>query len=144
MPAGYSGTPLARKLGIRAGQRIATLHAPDQLPDILRPLPDDVVIEPDPTATPADPAEGYDLVMVFIPGAEALEDRIRRARSLLAWSGGLWVAWPKKASPLHRGLAREAVRAAGLQAGLVDNKVCAIDDDWSALRFVYRVADRPG
>jgi hypothetical protein len=143
MPAGYSGTPLARKLGIRTGHRLATLHAPDHLPGLLDPLPGAVAIEPDP-APVSGPGAGYDVVIVFVSQADALEERLDRARRLLAWNGGLWVAWPKKSSALHRDLAREAVREAGLDTGLVDNKVCAIDDDWSGLRFVYRAADRPG
>ena len=142
MPAGYSGTPLARKLGIRSGHRIATLHAPAHLPRLLRPLPDGVDIGAEPTPPP-DPSAGYDVVIAFVPRAAELEDRLGRGRRLLAWDGGLWIAWPKKSSPLHEDLAREAVRDAGLRAGLVDNKVCAVDDDWSALRFVDRTGDRP-
>jgi hypothetical protein len=144
MPAGYSGTPLARKLGIRAGHRVGTIAAPDAFPGLLDPLPEDVRLEAVPEP-PADADTGdRDVVIAFAPDRAALADRLDRGRRLIHPDGGLWIAWPKMASPLHRDLRRDAVRAMGLDTGLVDNKVCAIDDDWSALRFVYRTEDRPG
>jgi hypothetical protein len=145
MSAGYSGTPLARKLGIKPGARVATLDAPDHFRDLLEPVPDDVA-EPGGPGTGDDTAPGeatpYDVVVLFAHDTASLDRLLPRAKPHLASDGGLWIAWPKKSSDLHRDLAREPVRAAVLETGLVDNKVCAIDQDWSGLRFVYRVEDR--
>lgn len=147
MPAGYSGTPLPRKLGIRDGARVATIGAPAHFRDLLEPLPDGVEIDAAEDRESRMEDQGaaggdYDVVVAFMADRETLDGRIEEARWLLAIDGGLWVAWPKKSSALHRDLARERVREVGLEAGLVDNKVCAIDEDWSGLRFVYRVKDR--
>lgn len=145
MPAGYSGTPLPRKLGIRQDDRVATQDAPARFADLLHPLPHGARITADPIAPePGEaPEEGsYDVVVAFMADQDTLDRRLHHAHRLLSIDGGLWVAWPKKTSSLHSDLAREQVRDAGLAAGLVDNKVCAIDDDWSGLRFVYRVKDR--
>lgn len=138
MPAGYSGTPLARKLGIKDNARVATLSAPPHFPALLEPLPEGARI----TEDADDAAAKFDVVVAFMADRDALDRGLDRARRLLAIDGGLWVAWPKKSSGLHRDLAREQVREAGLETGLVDNKVCAIDEDWSGLRFVYRLEDR--
>lgn len=162
--AGYSGTPLARKLGIKPDALVATLRAPSHFPDLLDPLPDGVTIASDPAepgslddgsldegsldegspddGSPDDGPGGHDVVVAFAPDLAALPAALRDGQRLLAIDGGLWIAWPKKSSGLHRDLDREAVREAGLRTGLVDNKVCAIDDDWSGLRFVYRLKDR--
>lgn len=138
MSAGYSGTPLAKKLGVREGHRVWLVEPPSDLMDGLAPLPSGVRIE-----RTEQPEGRFDVVLLFCPDAEGLRERFAATVSRLAWTGGLWACWPKKSSPLHRGLAREEVREVGLAAGLVDNKVCAVDDDWSGLRFVVRVEDRP-
>ncbi|HEV2236878.1 MAG TPA: hypothetical protein VGR57_09495 [Ktedonobacterales bacterium] len=133
--AGYSGTPLVKKLGIRAGARIALLRAPAGFAATLGALP--------PGATLA-PATGWrcEVVLLFVATRARLAGDLPNAMSGLAAAGGLWLAWPKRAAGVPTDLTEEAVRAAGLAAGLVDNKVCAIDDTWSGLRFVVRVADR--
>jgi hypothetical protein len=122
--SGYSGTPLPRKLGIRAGGRLAVLSAPDGFDRTLGRLPDGVQVRHQ--------ARGCVDARRFPTMARALEP-----------DGGLWVAWPKKTSGVATDLVFEVVQHIGLDAGLVDNKVCAIDETWSGLRFVYRVADRP-
>ena len=145
-PAGYSGTPLARKLGIRPGSALATVGAPPGMGTLLDPLPPDVSWDRDPALTPeADPGAGrWDVVVAFAPDEAALRALLPGVARLIRWTGGLWIAWPKKSSPLASELGREGVRHRLLETGLVDNKVCAIDADWSALRFVHRVEDRPG
>lgn len=146
MSAGYSGTPLPRKLGIRDGHRVAVVGDPGHATRLLDGAPDDlaVAIEPD---IPAAPARGtddaFDVVLCFIPRLALLEERFAAGARLVSWSGGVWACWPKKRSPLHEDLAETQVREHGLANGLVDNKICAVDDDWSGLRFVHRVADRP-
>ncbi|NIP58039.1 MAG: DUF3052 family protein [Gemmatimonadetes bacterium] len=147
-PAGYSGTPLARKLGIRAGHRVGAVGAPGHLSSLLAPLPADVRLTADllrggspPDGSSSD--ESFDVLLVFARDRRELEERLGAVKPLLVPDGGLWVAWPKQSSSLATDLRKGEVRKAGLAAGLVDNKVCAVDEDWSGLRFVYRVEDRP-
>lgn len=146
MSAGYSGTPLPKKLGIEAGSRVAVIGDPGHAGDLLSAAPAGVRIVRDP-AIPGDAApdseDAFDVVLCFLPRLADLEERFAAASRLISWSGGLWACWPKKRSPLHRDLEASDVRSHGLDAGLVDNKVCAVDEDWSGLRFVYRVVDRP-
>lgn len=137
-PAGYSGTPLARKLGIKDGTRAATVGAPEGFRALLA-LPASVTLDADP-----DPEGGpFDVVVAFAPDRAALEARFPRGRALLDPTGGLWIAWPKQSSPLATDMRESDVRARGLADGLVDNKICAVDEDWSGLRFVVRLEDRP-
>lgn len=134
-PAGYSGTPLPQKLGIRPGHRVALIRAPEgfELPG----LPPDVAVRRR--------ARGpLDVIVAFVRARSELHRGIERWRSALDPAGGLWIAWPKRSSGVDGDVREGDVRAAGLAAGLVDNKVCAIDATWSGLRFVVRRADRPG
>jgi hypothetical protein len=135
--AGYSGTPLPRKLGIKEGARVAVAGAPDGfIEDTLGALPAGAMI--------AEAVSGdTDVAILFVRSMAELIEAFPRARAWLAPTGGLWVAWPKKASGIATDLGENAIREAGLEAGLVDNKVCAIDDTWSGLRFVFRLKDRP-
>ena len=133
--AGYSGTPLARKLGIREGALVGLAGAPEELPALLEPLPAGAVV------TRWVPA-GADVVLLFVTRRRDLERRFAELAARLDRAGGLWVCWPKRASGRPTDLDEHAVRAHGLAAGLVDNKVCAVDETWSGLRFVYRLADR--
>jgi hypothetical protein len=135
---GYSGTPLAKKLGIKPGHRVALMNAPEYFERALRGLPADVT----PTRDPGGRSR-FDVVVLFVPDAAALRARLARALQRLDPHGALWVSWPKKSSPLYRDLTEDGIRAAALAAGVVDNKVCAVDADWSALRLVVRTADRP-
>jgi hypothetical protein len=141
--AGYSGTPLPKKLGIGEGSRVAILHAPDHLGDILDPVPDEVSIEPlDLDTDPGDEESRFDVILLFVKDLGTLKAGLGMAPDHLRIAGGLWVGWPKMTSPLCDGLKDSHVRDAGLSAGLVDNKICAIDQDWSGLRFVFRKEDR--
>lgn len=136
-PAGYSGTPLPRKLGIKAGQRVAFLDAPEDFATTLGELPDGVR----PRATLRGP---LDLAVAFFFERAALERRLPRLIAALDPAGALWIAWPKRASRVPTDVTEDVVRELGLSAGVVDVKVCAIDATWSGLKLVIRVADRPG
>ena len=134
-PAGYSGTPLVRKLGIKPEGRLGLIGAPDGFDAVLGELPAGVTVRRRLTGT-------FDVIVAFFTTAAELERRLAALRGALHEAGGLWVAWPKRASGMATDLGDAAVRELGLAAGLVDNKVCAIDDTWSGLRFVYRLTDR--
>lgn len=135
-PAGYSGTPLPRKLGIKPGAEIVALGAPPHYPSLLAPLPEG-------TRLSAELGEGAAFVHVFVT-QEELAPLLPRIRALIAPDGALWVSWPKRTSPLSRGLSEDPIRALALAAGWVDVKVCAVDADWSGLKLVVPVKDRPG
>jgi hypothetical protein len=134
--AGYSGTPLPRKLGIKPGFRCCFPGAPADFGETLGELPEGVSVL-------ARPAAGLDLAVLFSKRASDAERRFAALAKKLTPAGMLWVAWPKKASGVATDLSDGAVRAIGLAAGLVDNKTCAIDETWSGLRFVVRLKDRP-
>lgn len=136
--AGYSGTPLAKKLGIKPQGRVALFSAPADFPQTLAPLPEGVAILDGKASRTA-----FDVGVFFTRSESELERRIAELKRRLDPQGGLWIAWPKKASGEQTDLTEDAVRRIALATALVDNKVCAIDDIWSALRVVYRVADRP-
>src|SRR5947209_2951011 len=137
--AGYSGTPLNKKLGIKPEQIVGLLEAPAGFPALLAPLPANVEV-----LTDFDATDSYDIILFFTKARSDLLARFRRLVKRLRSDGGLWIAWPKKASGVITDFTEDVVREIGLGAGLVDNKVCAIDDTWSGLRFVIRVRDRPG
>ena len=132
--AGYSGTPLAGKLGIKPGGRVAVIGAPPGF--TIAGLPADVDLRADLRA------RELDVVVLFCRRRGELSRRFGTAQSRLATAGGLWIGWPKKSSGVETDLSDGTVRALGLERGLVDNKVCAIDEIWSGLRFVRRVRDR--
>jgi hypothetical protein len=130
---GYSGTPLPRKLGIREGHRVLLAGAPESFD--LGPLPG-VELHHRAGRLP------YDVIVGFTPDRKVLDQRFVPLSARLVSNGGLWVAWPKRSSGLATDLDENIVRDVGLAAGLVDNKVCAIDETWSGLRFVVRLRDR--
>lgn len=133
--AGYSGTPLARKLGVKPDTRVALIHAPDDAEALLAPIPDGVRIRR--------MAQGpVEVAVAFYTRARDLEREIPRLRDVIVTDGGLWLAWPKKSSGVETDVTFDVVQRAGLGVGLVDNKVAAIDDTWSGLRFVVRLDDR--
>ncbi|HTX46138.1 MAG TPA: DUF3052 domain-containing protein [Solirubrobacteraceae bacterium] len=134
--AGYSGTPLPRKLGIKPGTRLGLIAAPRGFDITLGELPPDVVLR---TAVRGP----LDVIVAFFDSVAALQRRLPVLRDALDPAGGLWIAWPKRSSGIETDLRDGVVRELGLAAGLVDNKVCAIDEVWSGLRFVFRLADRP-
>ncbi len=133
--AGYSGTPLPKKLGITTGTRVALLDAPDGFGDELVPLPADVTLL-------KRAGSRLNVIVYFTKDRAGLERRFGAVAKGLVANGGLWVAWPKKASGVATDLTEDVVRATGLAHGLVDNKVCAINDVWSGLRFVVPLASR--
>lgn len=134
--AGYSGTPLTRKLGIKPGARLALVNAPEGFEAVLGELPDGVAL--------SRRLRGRrDVIVAFFVRHAELERRLPALRGALEPDGGLWLAWPKRSSGVETDVSETDVRELGLAAGLVDNKICAIDETWSGLRFVYRLADRP-
>lgn len=133
---GYSGTPLPRKLGIKEGHHVAFLDAPRDFDRTLGPLPDGVTVK--------SRARGpLDVIVFFTRRRAELERRFASLARALDPAAGLWIAWPKKASGAEGDLDQSIVMEVGLAAGLVDNKVCSIDETWSGLRFVIRRRDRP-
>lgn len=137
MSAGYSGTPLPRKLGIKPGQRIAFLDAPPEFADALGELESGV-------GRPRTTLRGpLDLVVAFFVERRRLQQRLPRLIAALDPAGALWIAWPKRASRVETDVTEDVVRELGLAAGVVDVKVCAIDATWSGLKLVIRVEDRP-
>ena len=131
MGAGYSGTPLAQKLGIKAGHSVALLKAPGGFETTLVGLPDGVTIRTAARGT-------NDLLVSFHTRRADLEKRLRLLVDAMDVDGGLWIAWPKKASGVPTDITEDTVREVALPIGLVDNKVCAIDETWSGLRVVWR------
>jgi hypothetical protein len=137
--AGYSGTPLPRKLGLSPGCRVALLNAPEGFEEqTLGALAPGVTVRHRLGSRP------LDVILAFVRSRSKLEDGLEAWRARLDPAGGLWIAWPKRSSGVASDLSDGVVREAGLARGLVDNKVCAIDATWSGLRFVVRLADRPG
>jgi hypothetical protein len=131
--AGYSGTPLAKKLGIKEGARVLLVEAPEDFAGTLDPLPPAVDLAP---------AGEIDVALLFCSWEEDLLRLFPDLAARLARAGGLWIAWPKKSARLPTDLAFDVVQKVGLEAGLVDNKVCAVSEVWSGLRFVRRLKDR--
>jgi hypothetical protein len=136
-PAGYSGTPLVRKLGIKPGARLGLIRAPDGFDETLGALPAGVDVRRRLGGRP------FDVIVAFFDRGAELERRLPALVGALDPDGGLWLAWPKRASGVATDLTDNVVRGLGLATGLVDNKVCAVDQVWSGLRLVYRLRDRP-
>ncbi len=133
--SGYSGTPLAAKLGIRDGSRLALLGTPEGFDEELAPLPDGVRVL-------RRLAPQLDVVVLFVTERRELERRFAAVAEAIRPTGGFWVAWPKRSSKVRTDLTEDVLREVGLPKGLVDNKVCAITDVWSGLRFVWRKENR--
>jgi hypothetical protein len=127
--AGYSGTPLPKKLGLKTGHRVALLNAPPGFAAALGELP------PALTFTDEGPV---DVAVYFTKDRAAFAADLAGLRARLVPDGAVWIAWPKKASRVPTDMTEDVVRAVALPTGLVDNKVCAIDDVWSGLRLVIR------
>ena len=157
-PAGYSGTPLPRKLGIKPGARVGLAGAPDGFGALLEPLPDGARVE---AGAPAAGAAGavlpgavlpgavlpgavlpgtgpFDVIVFFTVEQAELAGRLSELRARMAPAAGLWIAWPKRASRVPTDMTEDVIREIALPTGLVDNKVCAIDPVWSGLRLVIR------
>ena len=135
--AGYSGTPLAKKLGIKEGHRVAFPAAPADFKRLLGRLPEDVMVR-------SRAAGPLDVIVYFTSRRAELERRLPALRRALDPTGGLWIAWPKRSSGVETDMTEDIARELGYANKLVDNKVCAIDETWSGLRLVIRLKDRPG
>jgi len=132
---GYSGTPLAKKLGIKDRHRVAFPGAPDGFRALLGPLPEDVTIK--------SRASGpLDVIVFFTKSRAELERRLPALRRAMDPAAGLWIAWPKRSSGVETDMTEDVARDLGYANRLVDNKVCAIDETWSGLRLVIRLEDR--
>jgi hypothetical protein len=125
------------KLGIGSGDELALIGAPERFEDTLGDLPDVASLHTD----LADDAR-YDVIVAFMTQRSELEDQLPRLRARMAPACGLWIAWPKRASGVPTDLTDNVVREVALPTGLVDNKVCAIDQTWSGLRLVIRTQNR--
>jgi hypothetical protein len=132
--AGYSGTPLVKKLGIKPGSNIALLNAPTDYESELD-LPEDVTIN-------SRSGKPLDFAQLFVKNEKDLKAKFSKYAKRLNASGMIWVSWPKKSSGVSTDLSENIVREVGLTTGLVDVKICAVNEVWSGLKFVYRLKDR--
>jgi hypothetical protein len=133
--AGYSGRSVVQKLGVKPGFRIFVDGAPDSYHDVIGPLPADITLAPRLKAP-------LDMVHVFAKQAAALRRKLPACREAIAPDGMVWVSWPKKSSGVATDVTENVVRDTALSLGLVDIKVCAIDDTWSALKLVIPLKQR--
>lgn len=131
MSSGYSGTPLAKKLSLRDGQRVWFWNMPQSVADEI----DEYALE---LTFVADPAEGVDAAHVFVTDRAELERLLAVLRRQIAPDGQIWVSWPKKATGVRTDITEDTIREAALPLGLVDTKVCAVDQTWSGLKLVIR------
>ncbi|MBM3800803.1 MAG: DUF3052 family protein [Acidimicrobiia bacterium] len=135
MPAGYSKRSLLEKLGIKAGFRLSILNAPEAYDETLGELP--------PGARRlTKPKEGMDFIQLFVKHRSELERTFPALKKELAETGMLWISWPKATAKIDTDVNENVVREIGLSQGMVDVKVCAVDEVWSGLKFVHRLADR--
>src|SRR5262252_3634528 len=133
--AGYSGTPLAKKLGIKAGSEMVVLEAPPGYRKALEPLPDDVKFAARVSAATA-------IVHVFATRRAELGKALKTLRAQLKPDGAVWVSWPKKAAKVATDITEDTIRELALPLGFVDIKVCAVDETWSGLKLVVRKENR--
>ncbi len=133
--AGYSGTPLVRKLGIRPGERVIAINAPPHYPDLLADLPPDVAIGSRING-------GADFVHLFVTTRAELEQRLESLRKRIAEGGVVWVSWPKKSARVATDVTEDTIREVALPLGFVDVKVCAVDGTWSGLKLMIRRENR--
>jgi len=134
--SGYSKTPLVQKLGIKPGFHLAILNAPAGYERVLVDLPAGITQS-------AELGHGLDFVQFFCRERAQLEQRFPELKAALKPAGMLWISWPKGTSKVPTNLNENIIREIGLENGLVDVKVAAVDDDWSGLKFIYRLKDRP-
>jgi len=128
--AGYSGTPLAKKLGIKPGTKLFAVAAPGHYDELLAPLPDDV--------KRVRKIDDADLAHYFVTARARLDKELRAALSKLKPDAAIWISWPKKSSKVETDITEDTVRELALPLGLVDIKVCAVDEIWSGLKLVIR------
>jgi bifunctional DNA-binding transcriptional regulator/antitoxin component of YhaV-PrlF toxin-antitoxin module len=133
--AGYSGTPLAKKLGIKPGTVLCVVNAPADYAALLEPLPENVTIVREIT-------DCLDIVHMFVKLRPELIEGINIYKDRIKQNGAIWVSWPKKAAKIATDITEDTVREAALPLGLVDIKVCAVDEVWSGLKLVIRKENR--
>ncbi|HEY9006633.1 MAG TPA: DUF3052 domain-containing protein [Ohtaekwangia sp.] len=133
--AGYSGTPLLKKLGIKPGFSMFILQAPEGYIDWLSPLPEDVLVQRSLKGE-------FDFIHLFVKDQQVFEKEFVKSKQHLKKTGMLWISWPKKSSKVPTTLDENIIREFGLEEGLVDVKVCAVNEVWSGLKFVVRLKDR--
>jgi hypothetical protein len=133
--AGYSTTPLIKKLGIKSDITACILNPPKDYFDLISPLPDGVTIM-------KRLAAGLDFIHCFEIDYKNFQENFRKAKAVLNKDGLIWISWPKKSAKVATDLDENKIRDFGLSEGLVDVKVCAVDETWSGLKFVFRVKDR--
>lgn len=133
--AGYSGTPLAQKLGIKTNMRMHTMDAPKNYNALIGDLPEGAQI--------VKTLKGeFDFVHIFSKQQKDLSEKFIRAKAVLAKDGMIWISWPKKSSKVETDITEDRIRELILKGGMVDVKVCAVDEIWSGLKIVYRLKDR--
>lgn len=133
--AGYSGTPLQMKLGLKVGIKVHVVNPPPDYFDLISPLPEGIKFV-------ARLAGEVDFIHLFVTQNKVFTVQFTKAKKFLKKDGMLWISWPKKASKVPTDLDENIIREFGLKAGLVDVKVCAVNEIWSGLKFVYRKRDR--
>lgn len=129
--AGYSTTPLVKKLGFREGSRVLIINAPNYYRELVSPLPDGVSLS-------TQLRKNIDICHVFLRSAAELARRLKNLKPRIVESGCIWVSWPKKASRVATDISEDTIRKIALPMGLVDIKVCAVDETWSGLKLVIR------
>jgi len=145
MTAGYSGKPLSKKLGITPGMIVITVDAPDDYSDLVRPLPDDVlIIDADGrgSARAKSSSGPADLVHLFTNSRDDLFRLLAEFKKLIKQDGIIWVSWYKRSAKIPTDITEDAIRNYALKKGLVDVKVCAVSDIWSGLKLVVPLARR--
>lgn len=136
MASGYSGTPLAKKLGIKSGMHYRVYNAPDYYFNLFENWPEGTI------ESKSEKSESYDFIHLFCKDNETMISSYAIHKHLLKKDGLMWISWPKKSSKIKTDISSNAVRSHILENGLVDVKVASIDETWSALKAVYRVKDR--
>ena len=133
--AGYSGTPLAKKLGIKPGMILRVVNAPRNYAALVAPLPEKVVISPN-------AEHELDMVHVFTKSRSELRESLKAFQRMIKRDGIIWISWPKKSSGVPSEVTEDTIRDVALPLGLVDIKVCAVDETWSGLKLVIRIENR--
>ena len=132
--AGYSGTPLSKKLGIKEGFKISLFNQPEYYFKLFTDFPTDVTI--------INNSSKVDLIHYFVKEGKQLQKDINKLKNAIKQNGMIWISWPKKSSKVETDVTEDVVRIIALQNGLVDIKVCAVDETWSGLKLVIPVKDR--
>ena len=133
--AGYSGTPLSQKLGIKEGIKILAVNIPKNYFDLLHPLPENVLFL-------SKSEKGIDIIHLFTKSYDELEKLLTQYKSCIKQNGAIWISWHKKSAKIKTEITEDIIRSIALPLGLVDVKVCAVDETWSGLKLVIRKENR--